>query len=164
MAEAERRPLHVDAGLAAWSGSLRRLRWSPHRCFAGCSGWSQGAFAVGIASAASSIFAAIDDPRPLYRIMLTWTLLAIPVAALYVFAILPAADGFAMLALALAPLFFLTGLFLGTPRYWLPALGFALITQSLISLQAAYSADFASFTGVAIGRCSGASWPSSSRR
>jgi uncharacterized membrane protein YccC len=151
MAEAERRPLHVDVGLAAWSALAAGVAVIAASTLCWVLGWSQGAFAVGIASASSSIFASFDDPRPLHRIMLVATAIAIPVAALYVFGLLPALDGFMLLALVLAPLFFVTGLFLGTPSYSLYALGFALITQSLISVQPAYGADFVSFTGVAVG-------------
>jgi len=151
MADAERRSLHVDVGLAAWSALSAGAAVIAASTLCWLLGWSQGAFAVGIASASSSIFAAFDDPRPLHRIMLTSTAIAIPVAALYVFGLLPAVDAFPVLALVLAPLFFVTGLFLGTPTHGLAALGFALITQSLISVQPAYGADFVSFTGVAIG-------------
>lgn len=151
MAEAERRPLHVDVGLAAWSGLAAGVAVIASSMLCWVLGWSQGAFAVGIASASASIFVAFDDPRPLLRGMLASTVIAIPVAAAYVFGILPAIDGFALLALAIGPLFFLTGLFLATPSLGLSALGFALISQSLISVQPAYGADFVSFTGVAIG-------------
>jgi uncharacterized membrane protein YccC len=151
MALAERRPLHVDRGLAAWFGLAAGITVVAASTLCWLLGWSQGAFAVGIAAASSSVFAAFDDPRPMMRTLLTGTVVAIPVAALYVFGLLPAVDGFPLLALVLAPLFFATGLFLGTPSHGLTALGFALISQSLVSVQPAYGADFLSFTGVAIG-------------
>src|SRR5262249_43632021 len=114
-------------------------------------GWDLGTPTVGIAAAGCSLFAFLDDPRPLLRVLLTATLLAIPVAALYVFAIFPALDGGVELAVALAPLFFLTALYLATPTLGVAALGFALISQTLISVQSQQIGDFGSFTTTAIG-------------
>jgi uncharacterized membrane protein YccC len=151
MGEADRRPLHIDAGMAAWSALAAGATVIAASTVCWLLGWSQGAFAVGIASASSSIFGGLDDPRPMMRTLLMSTVVAIPVAAIYAFGLLPAIDGFALLALVLAPLFFLTGLFLGAAKYGLSALGFALISQSLISVQPVYGADFLSFAGVAIG-------------
>jgi hypothetical protein len=59
--------------------------------------------------------------------------MAIPIAALYVFAILPAIDGFGALALALTPLYFTTALYLASPTHWLRAQGFALVGFTLLA-------------------------------
>ena len=90
------------------------------------------------------------------KLFITWTLVAVPVAALYVFAILPAIDGFGALALALTPLYFVTALYLATPTHWLRALGFALVGQTLISLQPAQRPDFIVFATIAIASVAGA--------
>jgi uncharacterized membrane protein YccC len=73
------------------------------------------------------------------------------VAALYVFAVLPALDGVGELCVALAPLYFFTALYLATPNFSLPAISMALVSQTLLSLQPMQVADFSSFTGTAIG-------------
>jgi uncharacterized membrane protein YccC len=83
--------------------------------------------------------------------MLFATLLAVPVAALYVFAILPALDGYFALALALAPLLFTSALYLASPKWSVPAVGFVLITVSLMSVQPVQAGDFSSFTATAVG-------------
>lgn len=153
--EQRRHALHVDHGLAAYAGFAAAVAVVLAAMLAIISGWQQGAVAVGIAAAGSSVFAFADDPRPLQRVLVTWTFVAMPIAALYVFAILPAVDGFAALALAMFPLFFATALYLATPQYWLRALGFALVSQTLISLQPAQRPDFIVFTTACIAAAGG---------
>jgi uncharacterized membrane protein YccC len=110
---------------------------------------------IGLAAAGSSVFAFVDDPRPMQKLMVVWSLIAAPVAALYVFAILPAVDGFGAFALALSPLYFGTALYLASPQHWLRALGFALISQTLLALQPSLRADFESFMNIAVGAVAG---------
>jgi uncharacterized membrane protein YccC len=150
-----RRRLHVDHGLAAFAGLAAGVAVILAGAVAMTTGWAQGSAMVGIAAAGSSVFAFIDDPRPMQKLMTVWSLIAVPVAALYIFAILPAVDGFGAFALALSPLFFGTALYLATPQHWLRALGFALISQTLIALQPTLRADFEAFTNVAVGAVAG---------
>ncbi|OUM02836.1 FUSC family protein [Variovorax sp. JS1663] len=145
------RVLHVDPGLAAFSAFAAAVAVTAAGAVCWVLGWDKGVTAVGIAAAGSSLFASFDDPRPMLRIMLVATVAAIPVAALYVFALLPASHSAIELAVVLAPLYFFTALYLATPNFWLPALGFALISQTLLSLQPVQAGDFVGFTGVAIG-------------
>lgn len=150
-----RRRLHVDHGLAAFTGLAAGVAVVLAGAVAMSTGWAQGTAMIGIAAAGSSVFAFIDDPRPMQKVMTVWSLIAAPVAALYIFAILPAVDGFGGFALVLSPLFFFTALYLATPQHWLRALGFALISQTLIALQPALRADFEAFTNVAVGAVAG---------
>ena len=146
-----RRRLHVDHGLAAFAGLAAAVAVALAGVVAITVGWAQGATMIGIAAAGSSVFAFVDDPRPMQKLLVVWSLIATPVAALYVFAILPAVDGFGAFALALSPLYFGTALYLATPQHWLRALGFALISQTLLALQPSLRADFDSFMNIAIG-------------
>ena len=150
IAEAGSRTLHVDHGLAAYSGFAAALAVSVAGGLCWVLGWDQGAGTVGFAAAGSALFAFLDDPRPVLRTLLMWTLVAVPVAALYVFAIFPALDGYLELAVVMAPLFFITGLYLATPNLSLAAVSFALLSNSLISVQPVQSGDFTAFTGMAI--------------
>lgn len=151
MAEAAQRTLHVDRGLAAYSGLTAALAVATTGALCWLLGWERGSVALGIAAAGSSLFAAFDDPRPMLRKLLTWNLLATPVAGFYVFAVLPSIDGVVELLLALAPLYFVPALFLATPTYALAAIGFAIISQTLLALQPLQSNDFYAFTSAAIG-------------
>lgn len=157
LADAQRpRRLHVDHGLAAFAGLAAGVAVALAGTVAATIGWSQGTAMIGIAAAGSSVFAFIDDPRPMQKLMVLWSLVAVPVAALYVFAILPAVDGFGAFALVMSPLFFGTALYLASPQHWLRALGFALISQTLLALQPALRADFESFMNLAVGAVTGA--------
>lgn len=156
LAEAKgRRRLHVDHGLAAYAGLAAGVAVALAGTLAVTTGWAQGTAMIGIAAAGSSVFAFLDDPRPMQKLLVLWSLIAVPVAALYVFAILPAVDGFGAFALALSPLFFGTALYLATPQHSLRALGFALISQTLLALQPSLRADFDAFTTVAVGAVAG---------
>ena len=150
IAETSARDLHVDHGLAAYAGFAAAVAVLVAGSIAVATEWSQGTIAVGIAATTSSVFAFIDDPRPMQRTFLVWSFVSIPVAALYRYAILPVADGYVLLALSLLPLFFGTALYLTSPRYGLPALAFALVSHTLIAVQPAQSADFTTFTHVSI--------------
>jgi uncharacterized membrane protein YccC len=107
--------------------------------------WPEGAVAATMAAVFSSFFAAQDDPAPAIAGFLVWSLAALPLAALYLFAILPAIDGFPMLALALAPALILIGYLQATPS-WTPR-GIALLIgfAGALGLQATFSADLPQF-------------------
>ena len=150
LAQATRRPLHVDHGLAALSGFAAAVAVIVTAAICWVTGWQQGSAAVGLAAANSAVFAFLDDPRPLQRLLPLWALAAVPVGALYLFAILPAVEGYSTLCLALLPLFFGTAFYLGTPKHTLHGLAFALISQSLISLQSTMRADFNAFAALSI--------------
>jgi uncharacterized membrane protein YccC len=115
-------------------------------------GWDQGAATIGIAAANSSLFAFLDDPRPVYKMLLVVSAgFAIPIAALYVFAVFPALDGPVALALAVAPLLFFISLYIATPKLGPPAFGFAIVWLTLVSFQPLQTGDFWSFTPTAVG-------------
>ena len=156
IASQQGRRLHIDHGLAAFSGLAVGTAVVSAAGLAALLQWPQGIVMAGIAAAGSSVFAFIDDPRPMLRLLLAWSLIAVPVAALYVFAVLPALNGFVSLAMALSPLYFGTALYLATPGHWLRALGFALVSQTLISLQLAHRADLQAFGGLAVSAVLGA--------
>ncbi len=98
VAAAGQRVLHTDPVLALWSALTAALTIMCCGAFAMVLQWPPGIIAVGIASLLCTLFAAMDDPTPIQSVFLTWTLVAIPIAALYVFIVLPEADGFAELA------------------------------------------------------------------
>jgi uncharacterized membrane protein YccC len=157
LAEASPRTLHVDHGLAAFSGFAAALAVIVAGALCWMLGWDQGAATVGLAAATSSLFASTDDPRPFQRWMLLATVLAVPVAALYVFAVFPALDGPVALALALAPLLLSLALGLAMPKVGVPTLGFTIICLTLMSVQSVQTGDFWSFMATAIAAVLGSS-------
>ncbi|MDM0049956.1 FUSC family protein [Variovorax sp. J22R115] len=151
MAVASPRVLHIDHGLAALSGLSAAVAVLCAGALCWALGWDQGAITVGLAAVGSCLFAFLDDPRPFLRLMMMATGLAVPVAALYVFAILPAVDGYLALAMVLAPLLFTSAFFLSIPKWTVPALGFTLVVVTLISVQPVQAGDFSSFIATAMG-------------
>ena len=63
----------------------------------------------------SSFFAAQDDPAPSILKFMISTFISFPFAALYIFAVFPAIDGFPMLVAVLAPVFLILGALQGNP-------------------------------------------------
>ncbi|MDB5460045.1 MAG: aaeB, partial [Caulobacteraceae bacterium] len=153
--EPRRRRLHLDHGMAALSGVS--LMVAVLFCCAVwiATGWPEGAVAAMMAAVFSSFFAAQDDPAPAIGVFLIWTALSIPAAALYLFVVLPAIDGFAMLALALAPALLLIGYFQAVPRWGLPALAVLLGFAGALSLQSTFSADLPAFLNSNLAECVG---------
>jgi uncharacterized membrane protein YccC len=108
-------------------------------------GWTEGSLAAMNAAVFCSFFATQDDPAPAIRSFLWFTVLSVPVVALYQFAILPKIDGFVMLAAALAPVMIAIGYFVGDPRYTSRAMPVALGVSNGLALAETFTADFAGF-------------------
>lgn len=139
------RPLHVDHGMAAYSAITVVIAMLVCAGFAMATGWLQGIAAVGLTAVLCSLFATADDPTPLQQKMLVSTFFALPVAALYDFALLPAIDSFPMLALALLPLIIPIAMYMTVPAQALRALSFGIVVSSGIALQPVIKIDFVSF-------------------
>jgi uncharacterized membrane protein YccC len=139
------RPLHRDHGLAALSG------FAAFAAVCGCcvlwiaTAWPDGAVAPMMAAVFASFFAAQDDPAPSIGNFLKFLVLSLPIAALYLFALLPAIDGFPMLAMTLAPALLVLGYLQGLPSTTGRAMPLIIGFLGALSLQAVYSADFTSF-------------------
>lgn len=150
------RTLHVDHGLALWSALAAGF------AVLFCAGvsmaleWAPGIVSIGIASVFCSLFAGMDDPTPIQHRLMLWTLVSIPIGAVYVFAILPAVEGFGELALVMFPLFVAIGAYMMIPRHMVRALALALVVNTLIGLQPAYRADFTSFINLVLASLFGA--------
>jgi uncharacterized membrane protein YccC len=150
-----RRRLHLDHGMAALSGlSLMAAVLFCCALWIGIA-WPEGAVAAMMAAVFSSFFAAQDDPAPAIGAFLIWTVLAIPAAALYLFAVLPAIDGFAMLALALSPALLSIGYFQAAPRTAGPALALMLGFAGGLALQSNFNADLPEFIDNNLAECVG---------
>ena len=150
IAEASQRVLHTDPILALWSALTAVLTIVCCGAFAMVLQWPPGIIAIGIASLLCTLFAAMDDPTPIQSVFLTWTLVAIPIAAVHVFIVLPEADGFPELALALLPLLTAIGYFMLIPKYALRAFFLALLMMALIGLQPAQRPDFIGFANLSL--------------
>jgi uncharacterized membrane protein YccC len=112
--------------------------------------WLAGTLAMGIAAVFASLFSSIDDPRPILRKCLAWTLISLPVGFIYVFAILPSVNDFLSLIAVQLPLFFLCAYWISLPKRFIPGICLAVITTSTIGLRSSYAGNLEAFSNLAI--------------
>ena len=107
--------------------------------------WPEGTVAAQFAAIGFSLFATLDNPPKALFAGIVGVLLALPLAALYEFAIFPRIDGFASLALVLTPVLLLFSWMQASER--LAIMGFLLAVSFAggLALQESYRPDFASF-------------------
>jgi uncharacterized membrane protein YccC len=143
-----RRGLHRDHGLAALSVAALAI------AVLGCcavwiaTAWPEGSTAAQMAAIYAALYGSLDDPAPSLLSFALWTLASLPIAAVYLFAIFPAIDGFPMLVVTLAPAFLVMGYLQANPRHALKALALLIGVIGALDLQLRFSADFASFANV----------------
>jgi len=140
------RVLHRDHGLALLSA------FASFAAIIGCSAfwiataWPDGSVGPMFAAIVTSFFATLDDPAPAIRKFLIAFVVAFPIAAGYLFAALPAVDGFPMLVALLAPTFLILGALQGNPPTAPLATALIIGVAGSLSLQEVYEADFKFFT------------------
>ena len=134
---------HRDHRKAALSAIAAFRNWPLRRRMDRDRFGPDGFIAAEMGAVLCCIFAAQDDPAPAIASFLHRANAAAVIAAVYLFAILPAIDGFPLLVAALAPTYLLLGFGLATPG-WLP-IAMPLIINSLapLALGEVYSASFA---------------------
>ena len=113
-------------------------------------GWPDGAGAPMMAAVGCCFFAAQDDPAPFIVSFANSAIVGALGAGAYLFAILPVATTFEMLALALAPGLLICGVFMTQPKTAPMAMGAAVNGSTMIALQSNFNADFAAFTNSSI--------------
>jgi uncharacterized membrane protein YccC len=109
------------------------------------SGWNDGAGAVTLAAVACCFFAALDEPAPQVFAFFTYTCLAVALAGLYLFVILPTVHDFPMLVIMFAVPFILIGTLIPRPQFNLATMLTAVNTATFISIQGTYDANFLTF-------------------
>ncbi|CCE11176.1 putative efflux transporter permease; fusaric acid resistance pump [Bradyrhizobium sp. STM 3843] len=141
---------HRDHGLALWSAAGVIVAILVSCAFWIGTGWVDGASAPMMAAVACSFFAAQDDPAPSIRNFAIWSLVAIIVVAVYLFAIIPAISNIEMLIAALAPAFILFGILIAHPSTTPIGMALGANGATLLALQSTYNADFESYANSAL--------------
>jgi uncharacterized membrane protein YccC len=149
------RVLHRDHGLAVLSGFAAFAAILTCCAFWIATAWPEGSIAPMFAAIFASFFASQDDPAPSIRKFMVAIFVSFPIAALYLFAILPAVDGFPMLVAVLAPTYLILGALQGNPSTYPIAIALIIGTAGSLSLQEVFSADFQSYTNNFIGEVIG---------
>jgi len=114
------------------------------------SAWPEGAVAASLAAVACAFFAAQDDPAPNIIGFIVAAVIALTIDAIYLFAILPQANGFEMLILALAPVFLILGALTSLPATARFSGPISFIAATELALSSSYNADFATYANSAI--------------
>lgn len=136
---------HRDHLMALYAGLAAILAIAIVSAFWIATAWPEGAGAASLAAVACAFFAAQDDPVPNILGFLIAAILSIVIDAIYLFVVLPRADGFEMLVLAFAPVFLILGVLATIPATAKAAGPIAFIAATLLALSSNYSADFASY-------------------
>lgn len=142
---ARRRPMHRDLALALRSGVTAVVA-----ILICCGlwiglGWHEGVMAAMMTAVFCSFFATLDDPAPQIANFGLYAFLSLPMAALYLFAVMPAISGFPLLAAVLLPTLFVLGLYMAEPSTSGKALPFLMTFASALALQETFTADLPSF-------------------
>ncbi|WP_448203824.1 FUSC family protein [Azospirillum sp. sgz302134] len=146
---------HLDHGMALWSGAAAVLGIAAVCAFWIATGWSSGSAAAMMTAVFVCFFASLDDPVPGIRIFLDFTVLSVPIAAVYLLVVLPSFDSFPMLVLGLAPTFLLLGVFVARPATMGKAMALLMGVAGALSLIDTGTADFASFLNSNVGQVAG---------
>lgn len=141
---------HRDRGIALLSGFAAFLAIVIAGTFWIASGWPDGAAAPMLAAVGCSFFAAFDDPAPLIKVLAKAGLLAIVLACIYLFVILPRATTVELLILALTPFVLVCAILVNRPKTFLLGVGTGVVFFTQLALQDSYGADFSAFVNSAI--------------
>ncbi|MFJ0631616.1 FUSC family protein, partial [Bordetella bronchiseptica] len=147
--------LHRDHGLALLSALAAALAISVCCLFWIGTAWTNGATAAMMAAIFSCFFAAQDNPVPGIMQFLTYTIYSIPLSALYLLGIMPALHSFEMLALAIFPVAFVTGVYIARPTTTGKAMAVFFGLSGTLALQDTHAADLVSFVDTIVAQIIG---------
>ncbi|RQS61530.1 FUSC family protein [Burkholderia sp. Bp8963] len=117
--------------------------------------WPNGSATAAFAALVTCSFAAQDDPAPAISRYLVATLTTFPLAALYLFVILPRVDGAGMLILTLAPAFVWMGYIQADPARTARALPMFSCFIVAMGFLDRFQADFALFLNTGLAQVGG---------
>jgi uncharacterized membrane protein YccC len=117
--------------------------------------WPNGSATAAFAALITCSFAAQDDPAPTITRYLLATLKTYPLAALYLFVILPRVDGAEMLILTLAPALIWMGYIQADPARTAQALPMFSCFIVAMGFLARFQADFANFVNTGLAQMGG---------
>jgi uncharacterized membrane protein YccC len=150
-----RQPLYRHHSIAALSAGAAAVAVMAYCTFWILTAWPEGSATAAFAAIVSCSFASQDDPTPAIVKYLGFTLLALPVSALYLFVILPMVDGYAVLAAVLAPVLLVMGYVQADPGrspYALPMLACFIVAMGFLDR---FTVDYARFLNVALAQMGG---------
>ncbi|PZP30653.1 MAG: FUSC family protein [Roseateles depolymerans] len=147
--------LHIDTGMALLSGAAALVAILLCCAFWILTGWPMGSVAAMMAAIFCCFFAAMDDPAPAIQGFLKWTVLSMPVSAVYVLVLLPLVQDFWSLMLVCAPFFLVAGAFVARPATMVKALPLVLGVAGTLAMHDTAQADLTSFLNSMLGQLGG---------
>ncbi|WP_019142776.1 FUSC family protein [Noviherbaspirillum massiliense] len=149
------RVLHRDHGMAILSASAAVLAIIACSAFWILTAWPAGSAAAMMTAVFCCFFATQDDPVPGIKLFLNYTVLSIPISAIYLLVVLPAVHSFEMLVLATAPVFLALGIFVARPATMGSAMAVVMGVAGMLSLQDTNTLDMVSFINSMLGQIAG---------
>jgi uncharacterized membrane protein YccC len=147
--------LHRDHRLALMSALAAVVGITATCAFWIATAWPMGSAAAMMAAVFCSFFAAQDDPVPGIKLFLNYTLLSIPISALYLLVVLPAIHSFPMLVMTTAPVFLLLGVYVARPVTTARAMAVLFGVAGMLSLEDTGTADLVSFINIMLAQIAG---------
>lgn len=141
---------HYDHGLALISSIVSLATITVCCGFWIILAWPEGGAAAMMAAVAASLFAAQDNPVPSILVFAKWSIGAVILSAIYVFAILPHVHNFETLVLVLAPALLAFGLLVSKPETFVIGISLAINSAAMIGLQVTFNVDTATFLNTSI--------------
>jgi uncharacterized membrane protein YccC len=138
--------LHLDRGMALLSAFAAAAAVLSCCAFWILTGWPAGSAAPMMAAVLCCFFSTQDNPVPFIRGFLDYTIYSIPMSALYLLALLPAAHNFETFVLVCAPTFLVLGIFIARPSTFGRAFPFLFGVVGTLALMDTDTADLVSFT------------------
>ncbi|ARP86430.1 FUSC family protein [Bordetella genomosp. 9] len=139
------RALHHDHGVALLSSVSAAVAISVCCAFWIGTAWTNGATAAMMAAIFSCFFATQDDPVPGIMQFLTYTVVSIPLSAIYLLGVLPALHSFEMVALVMFPVCFVCGIYIARPASMGKAMAVFFGFSGTLAMHDTNTADLVSF-------------------
>jgi uncharacterized membrane protein YccC len=149
------RVLHHDHAIALLSSVSAAVAISVCCAFWIGTAWTNGATAAMMAAVFSCFFASQDDPVPGIRQFLIYTVVSIPLSAIYLLVVLPALHSFEMVALAMFPVCFVCGVYIARPASTGKAMAVFFGFSGTLALHDTNTADVVSFLDTMIAQVIG---------
>ncbi|RUL70896.1 FUSC family protein [Dyella choica] len=148
-------PLARDHGLAVLAGLATATAIILYCAVWILLAWPSGSATAAFAALITCSFATQDDPAPVLGRYLGATLLTFPLAAFYLFAVLPRVDGYLMLIVTLAPALLAIGYIQASPSLSARALPMFSCLIVALGFLDRFAADFATFINVGMAQVGG---------
>jgi len=148
-------PLARDHGIAALAGLATATAVSLYCVVWIMLAWPNGSATAAFAALITCSFAAQDDPAPAITRYLGATLITFPLAALYLFGVLPRVDGWGVLVLTLAPALLAMGYLQADPQRGNLALPMFSCLIVALGFLDRFQADFALFINTGLAQVGG---------